>query len=79
MLPQIIQEATGQKIVSIGSFILHFNDTQIGYEICEQSWISSNPMIDASLDGAEIFINVSGSDVSRGKLKRKLQMLEQLT
>jgi hypothetical protein len=36
-------------------------------------------MIDAALDGGEIFINVSGSEVERGKLKRKLQMLEEFT
>jgi hypothetical protein len=36
-------------------------------------------MIDAALDGAEIFINVSGSEVERGKLKRKMQMLEEFT
>lgn len=32
-------------------------------------------MIDAALDGAEIFINPSASDIQRGKLKRKLQMI----
>lgn len=32
-------------------------------------------MIDAALDGAEIFVNVSGSEIMRGKLKRKIQML----
>jgi hypothetical protein len=36
-------------------------------------------MIDAALDGAEIFINVSASEIERGKLKRKLQMLEEFT
>ena len=34
MLPQIIQDVTYQKTVPIGCFILHFNDTQIGYEVC---------------------------------------------
>ena len=52
MLPQIIQEITGQRTVPIGSFILSFADTSISYEICEEAWISNNPMIDAALDGA---------------------------
>ena len=34
MLPQVIQEVTGQKVVPIGSFILNFNDTNVAYEIC---------------------------------------------
>jgi hypothetical protein len=33
-------------------------------------------MIDAALDGAEIFINGSASEVVRGKLKRKIQMIQ---
>ena len=52
MLPQIIQESTGQLTVPIGCFIIGFNDTSLAYEICEESWISNNPMIDAALDGA---------------------------
>lgn len=79
MLPQIIQDVTQQRSVPIGTFILAFNDTSLAYEICEESWISNNPMIDAALDGAEIFINVSASEIERGKLKRKLQMLEEFT
>ena len=36
-------------------------------------------MIDAALDGAEIFINPSASDSQRGKLKRKIQMISEFT
>jgi len=43
--------------------ILNFNDTSMAYEICEESWISNNPMIDAALDGAEIFVNLSASEI----------------
>ena len=76
MLPQVIQEVTGQLTVPIGVFVVNFNDTSLAYEICEEAWISNNPMIDAALDGAEIFVNVSASEAERGKLKRKLQMIE---
>ena len=79
MLPKVIQEVTGQLTVPIGSFVMNFNDTSLAYEICEEAWISNNPMIDAALDGAEIFVNVSASEAERGKLKRKLQMIEELT
>lgn len=51
-LPLVIQEVTKQHTVPIGSFIIDFNDTSLAYEICEESWISNNPMIDAALDGA---------------------------
>ena len=36
-------------------------------------------MIDAALDGAEIFINGSAVEITRGKLRRKLQMIQELT
>jgi len=58
-----VQQATGQLSVPIGVFILNFNDTSMAYEICEESWISNNPMIDAALDGAEIFVNLSASEI----------------
>lgn len=50
-LPRIVQQATGQKTVPIGDFILEFNDTSVGFEVCEESWISNNPLIELSLDG----------------------------
>lgn len=31
MLPQVIQEATGQLTVPIGSFVINFNDTSLAY------------------------------------------------
>lgn len=51
----------------------------MAYEIGEEASISNNPMIDAALDGAEIFINISGSETERGKLTRKMRMLEEFT
>lgn len=33
-LPRIIQEVTGQKRVPIGEFLVEFNDTSFGWEIC---------------------------------------------
>lgn len=75
----MVQEVTDQTSVPIGIFILNFNDTRMAYEICEESWISRNPMIEAALDGAEIFVNASASDIQRGKLKRKIQMITELT
>ena len=36
-------------------------------------------MIEAALDGAEIFVNASCSDIQRGKLRRKIQMIAELT
>ena len=60
-LPKSIQDITGQTEVPIGEFLLQFRDTIVGLEICEEGWISHNPMIDSSLDGAEIIINPSCS------------------
>lgn len=79
MLPQLLQEATQQQTVPIGCFILAFKDTSLAYEIGEEAWISDNPMIDASLDGAEILLNPSASESEREKIKRKLQMFEEFT
>jgi NAD+ synthase (glutamine-hydrolysing) len=78
-LPLIIQELTCQTTVPIGVFLIDFNDACLGYEICEEAWISDNPMIEAVMDGVEIIVNPSASNVERGKLTRKLQMLKELT
>lgn len=51
-LPKSIQEVTGQTDVPIGEFLLQFKDTIVALEICEEGWISHNPMIDSALDGA---------------------------
>ena len=50
-LPRVIQDVTGQKRVPIGEFLIEFNDTCLGFEICEESWISDNPLIQAVMDG----------------------------
>ena len=36
-------------------------------------------MIDAALDGAEIFVNPSGSLVERNKMTRRFQLLQENT
>lgn len=63
----------------IGHIVLSCRDTDVGYEICEEAWVSNNPMIEQSLMGCEIFINPSGSHIEQGKLNRKLQLVEELT
>ena len=75
-LPRIAQDATGQKTVPIGEFLMEFNDTTVAFEICEESWISDNPLIDSVLDGVEIVLNPSASYIERAKLERKMQMIK---
>jgi NAD+ synthase (glutamine-hydrolysing) len=74
-LPVGIQKLTGATSVPIGHIVVKCLDVEIGFEICEEAWISNNPMIQQSLDGVEIFVNSSASHAEEGKLKRKIQMV----
>ena len=78
-LPEPIKKLTGQVTVPIGHLIFRCHDTDIGYEICEEAWVSKNLMIEQSMSGCEIFLNPSGSHVEQGKLYRKIQLVEELT
>jgi len=60
-LPRIVQDVTGQRKVPFGDALLATRDTCIGYEICEELWNPQSSHVDQSLDGAEIFVNGSGS------------------
>ncbi|XP_075529791.1 NAD synthetase [Dermacentor variabilis] len=60
-LPRMISEITDQKVVPIGDALISTKDTCIGFEICEELWNPLSSHIMASLDGAEIIVNGSGS------------------
>jgi NAD+ synthase (glutamine-hydrolysing) len=60
----------------MGHIVVRCLDVEIGFEVCEEAWISNNPMIQQSLDGVEIFLNSSASHNEEGKLRRKLQMMK---
>lgn len=60
-LPVGIQKLTGVKSCPMGHIVVRCLDVEIGFEICEEAWISNNPMIQQSLNGVEIFLNSSGS------------------
>lgn len=60
-LPIGVQKITGEKEVIMGHILIRCLDVDIGFEICEEAWISDNPMIKQALDGAEIFLNSSAS------------------
>lgn len=60
-LPRMISEITDQKVVPIGDALISTKDTCIGFEICEELWNPLSSHIWASLDGAEIVVNGSGS------------------
>lgn len=60
-LSAAIAQITGQTMVPIGDALLALRDTCLGYEICEELWHVNSTHIAATLSGAEIIANASGS------------------
>ena len=78
-LSKILSDATGQSEVPFGMAILEAVDTKIGCEICEELWAPNSPHIDMALQGAEIFVNGSGSHHSLRKLDARLTLMKNAT
>eukprot|EP00455_Lapot_gusevi_P003048 TRINITY_DN1125_c0_g1_i2.p1 TRINITY_DN1125_c0_g1~~TRINITY_DN1125_c0_g1_i2.p1 ORF type:complete len:713 (+),score=222.83 TRINITY_DN1125_c0_g1_i2:82-2220(+) len=79
LLPIAIQRATNQKFVPFGNAILVCNDTALAVETCEELFTPQSPHIQLSLNGAEIFVNGSGSHHNLRKLDKRLDLIRSAT
>lgn len=66
-LPSIIQQITKQKNVPFGNAIIQTLDTRIGIETCQELWMPNTLNSTLSLNGVEIFLNMSGSHYETNK------------
>lgn len=78
-LPEIVSSITGQRIVPIGDSIVVTQDISIGYEICEELFVSSSPHIDLFLSGVEIICNSSASHYEPGKVCTRINLIQEAT
>ncbi|KAL4445070.1 hypothetical protein ABPG74_018798 [Tetrahymena malaccensis] len=78
-LPVVIQQVTKQKSVPFGNAIIQTLDTRIGVETCQELWMPSTLSSILSLNGVEIFLNMSGSHYETNKQKRRLNMILEAT
>lgn len=74
-LPRTIREITRDSIVPFGEAIIATRDTCIGFEVCEEFFVSNAPHTTMALAGVEIFSNGSASHYELGKFRRKYRML----
>ncbi|XP_078484077.1 glutamine-dependent NAD(+) synthetase [Ciona intestinalis] len=71
VLPDFIQEITGQKTVPIGDAVIQTKDTCIGSEVCEEMFTLETSHCLQAMDGVEIFTNGSGSHFNLRKSERR--------
>jgi len=74
-LPTEIFAVTGQKNCPIGVAILRLRDSCLAYESCEELFTPLAPHIAASLAGAEIISNSSGSHHALRKISVRINLL----
>nr|XP_006642713.1 PREDICTED: glutamine-dependent NAD(+) synthetase isoform X1 [Lepisosteus oculatus] len=79
VLPEMIQEVTGQETVPFGDGILVTKETCLGSEICAELWSSRSPHIDMGQDGVEIFTNSSGSHHELRKAYHRVNLVKSAT
>jgi NAD+ synthase (glutamine-hydrolysing) len=75
-LPRLIHNCTGQKFAPFGEAVIATQDTCIGFEICEEFFVSNAPHTTMALDGVELFSNGSASHHELGKYARKVKLLK---
>lgn len=65
------------KRVPVGDLIFELDGVRIGFEICEDAWVSDRPGVDLAKHGVDIILNGSASPFSFGKFEvRKRFVLE---
>lgn len=74
-LPATIRDITGQDEVPFGDAVLKTLDTVVGVDMCEELFTPQSPHIALALDGAEIFLNASGSHHELRKLHQRVNLV----
>jgi NAD+ synthase (glutamine-hydrolysing) len=67
----------GQTVVFGVKQLIQINGVKIGMEICEDLWTPIPPSCAASLEGAEVVVNLSASDALIGKYDYLLSLVKQ--
>ncbi|KAI9223358.1 hypothetical protein BC828DRAFT_403232 [Blastocladiella britannica] len=75
VLPGFVAAATGQSRVPFGDAVIETLDTVIGIETCEEVFAAASPHVPMALDGAEVFLNSSGSHHELRKLRTRLDLV----
>lgn len=75
-LPRIVRQATGQGTAPFGEAVIATLDTCIGFEVCEEFFVSNAPHTTMALSGIEIISNGSASHFELGKLDRKRELIQ---
>lgn len=63
--------------VPIGDALIDFNGIKVGYEICQDAWVSNRPGISHAQHGVDIILNPSASHFAFGKHKIREQFIKE--
>lgn len=68
-------EIVNQEVAFGTDLLFKVNDTNVGIEICEDGWASIPPSTYATLQGAEVIVNLSASNELTGKADFRRQLI----
>lgn len=57
----------GEEKYPIGDLVYEFGDVRVGFEICEDAWVSNRPGADLASLGVDLILNPSASHFAFGK------------
>lgn len=63
--------------IPFGDTLIDFNGIKIGYEICQDAWVSNRPGINHAKHGVDIILNPSASHFSFGKHAVREQFIKE--
>ncbi|KAJ3669271.1 hypothetical protein LUZ60_011221 [Juncus effusus] len=78
-LPLSVSELTSQSSVKFGFGFLRFRDVSVAAETCEELFTASPPRVELALNGAEVFLNASGSHHQLRKLNLRIDCIKNAT
>ena len=71
------KQLVGSDKIPFGDFLINFNGVKIGYEICQDAWVSNRPGINHAKHGVDIILNPSASHFAFGKHALREQFIKE--
>lgn len=72
-----VSEQFEDTLIDFGDILIDFNGIKIGYEICQDAWVSNRPGINHANNGVHIILNPSASHFAFGKHDIRKQFIKE--
>lgn len=61
--------------VAVGDLIFDLDGVRLGFEICEDAWVTQRPGVDLALDAVDLVLNTSASHFAFGKNRTRRRLI----